>query len=103
MSGHTRGVQEIRTLSAVLGAGIHANERHVHQFQLASLEFERTRRCRERDAAVKRIREIDRLLVEIDETMRRHQEALGLKSDASDPSKASTSGDTPAKPRVLRY
>ena len=60
-----RGVQGIKTLASILGTGAHSNERHVHQFQLASLELERTRRARERQSALRRIKDIDERLVEI--------------------------------------
>lgn len=120
MGVRVRGVQRIRTLASVLGTGAHSNERHVHQFQLASLELERTRRAREKQAAVRRIMDIDARLVEIDERIRSHQEALGLKRDeeasqgqpaARDNGEAGpghraarSNGETaPEKRRVLRY
>ena len=100
MSVRARGAQDIRTHSAVLGGGSQANERHVHQFQLAALELERTRRTREKQAALRRVRDIDAMLAEIEVIMRRHQEALGFHGpEAGDP--VPEPGDT--KRRVLRY
>jgi hypothetical protein len=78
MSAKARGVQEIKTLSAIRGSGVYSNERHVHQFQLASLELERSRRMREKNAALGRIEDVDCRLVEIDRLIVRHQAALGL-------------------------
>jgi hypothetical protein len=78
VGGKVRGASQIKTLSAIRGSGVHSNERHVHQFQIASLELERSRRTRERQAAVNRIKMLDERLVEIDLVMRRHQEVLGV-------------------------
>ncbi|MDD5309176.1 MAG: hypothetical protein PHU25_17830 [Deltaproteobacteria bacterium] len=107
MGVRARGVQSIRTLASVLGTGTHSNERHVHQFQLASLELERTRRTREKRTAFRRIMDIDARLVEIDDLIRRHQEALGLKGDeepSQGHSRARNNGEAaPEKRRVLRY
>jgi hypothetical protein len=100
MSARPRGAQNIRTHSVVLGSGSHSNERHVHQFQLAALELERTRRNKEKVAALRRVRDIDLMLAEIEVIMRRHQEALGISgSEASAPNPEPP--DT--KRRVLRY
>jgi hypothetical protein len=99
VNGRARGAQEIRTHSAVLGSSTQSNERHVHQFQLAALELERTRRNREKQAALRRVRDIDAMLAEIEVVMRRHQEALGLRG--LEPGAAAP--EPPAKRRVLRY
>lgn len=80
MGIQARGVAQIKTLSAVRGSGIHSNERHVHQFQIASLELEHSRRIRERQAAVNRVNLLDTRLLEIDALIRKHQEALGVAS-----------------------
>lgn len=95
-----RGSQDIRTHSVVMGSGTHANERHVHQFQLAALELERTRRSRERQAALKRVHDIDAMLAEIDKVMSRHQLALG--TFTAEPG-APAPEPPAAKRRVLRY
>src|SRR5436305_1097238 len=108
MSNRVRGVQEIRTHSAVLGSGSHSKERHVRQFQLAALELERTRRTRERDAALRRVRDIDTMLAEIALAMLKHQEALGLGPAAGTegegpPEGQENEGEGAVKRRVLRY
>ena len=77
MGVRARGASALKTLAAVRGSGVHSNERHVHHFQIASLELERSRRARERQAAVSRIATLDARLLEIDALIRRHQEALG--------------------------
>ena len=111
MSVRAKGMQAIKTHSAVLGGGSQSNERHVHQFQLAALELERTRRTREKQAALRRVGDIDRVLSEIEKVMRRHQTALGLFDVEAGPP-----GETPVpvgptgesemavtKRRVLKY
>ncbi len=107
MGVRARGVQDIKTLAAVRGTGIHSNERHVQQFKVASLELERLRRTRERQAALRRITDIDARLREIDELFRRHYEALGLAADnAIREHHAPGAGDVPrgsGRRRTLRY
>lgn len=107
MRAPSRGTKEIKTHSSILGSGVHSNERHVHQFQLASLELERTRRGREKKAAQRRIADIDARLAEIDELIRKHQEALGMIAlDGAAPAPAATRSNAetaPEKRRVLRY
>jgi hypothetical protein len=99
MSIRARGAQEIRTHAAVQGSCSHSNERHVIQFQLAALELERTRRNREKEAALRRVRDIDRMLLEIEEIMRRNHEILGLSVP-----EGITPAEMPAtKRQVLRY
>ena len=107
MGVRAKGVQGIRTLASILGTGAHSNERHVHQFQLASLELERTRQARVRVVALHRIRDIDARLVEIDDLIRKHHGALGLKGDdeasQGHPAANNHGGAVPEKRRVLRY
>jgi hypothetical protein len=107
MAAQSKGVREIKTHSSILGSGVHSNERHVHQFQLASLELERTRRGREKKAALQRIANIDARLAEIDELVRKHQEALGLTGAGGPGQEATTTRSkaeaVPDKRRVLRY
>lgn len=102
-----RQVRERRTLSAVLGSGTHSNERHVHQFQLASLELECARRGREKQAALARIKAIDDRLAEVDRLIRKHQEALGLRRagepDGVSPQAPASAGSPTEQRRVLRY
>ena len=106
MATPTRGAQQVRTLSSVLCSGVHSNERHVHQFQLGALELERTRRRREKQAALRRIQELDARLAHIDTLMRRRQEALSA-TDADVPARnddAPQSAEATTQPRrVVRY
>lgn len=99
MSARARGAQEIRTHSAIQASCSHSNDRHVIQFQLAALELERTRRNREKEAALRRVRDIDRMLLEIEEVMRRNHEILGL----SIPESIVPAGPPAPQRRVLRY
>ena len=71
-----KGLQDIKTLAAVRGTGVHSNERHKLCFQIASLELERTRRRREQDAALERSAVIQARLDEIDALIRQHHETL---------------------------
>jgi hypothetical protein len=109
MSGRARGMGEIKTHAAVLGGGSQANERHVHQFQLAALELERTRRTREKQAALRRVGDIDRVLLEIEKVMRQHQAALGLRAletgaPGEEPGVKEGEGEAAGpKRRVLKY
>ena len=78
MGGHARGVAQIKTLSSIRASGIHSNERHVHQFQIAALELERSRCARERQAGLNRIKTLDDRLCEIELQIRKHQAALNV-------------------------
>jgi len=106
MGARGKSASQIKTLSSVRGCGVHSNERHVHQFQIAVLELEHSRRARERQAAANRIKMLDSRLLEIDVLIRLHQEALGVTS-SGDPSGPTPMLETkPAgeeKRRTLRY
>ncbi|MBI5524882.1 MAG: hypothetical protein HY897_00965, partial [Deltaproteobacteria bacterium] len=65
MAMKIRSAKEIKTLSSVLCSGVHLNERHVHEFKLGALELERARRARERQSAIRRIKDIDARLAEV--------------------------------------
>lgn len=103
MGVRARGVSQIKTLAAVRGSGVHSNERHVHQFQIASLELEKSRRARERQAAMNRITTIDARLIEIDALIQKHQEALGVTNGASDKPMPETKAAANEQRRTLRY
>ncbi len=103
MPVHARGVSQIKTLAAVRGSGVHSNERHVRQFQIASLELERSRRARERQAAMARIHNIDARVLEIDTLIQRHQESLGVSGGAGDKVPCETKAAATEKRRMLRY
>lgn len=78
MGVKSKGVSNIRTLASVRGSGVHSSERHVHQFQIASLELERTRRIQERDTTRRRLQSVEERIAGLDEQIRQHQEALGI-------------------------
>ena len=105
MGIHLRGVTQIKTLAAVRGCGVHSNERHVHHFQVASLELEKARRTRERQAAVKRIKNLDARLAELDALIQKRQQALaiGTTAAACDRPVKSAKQATSEKRRTLRY
>lgn len=78
MGVKAKGASNIRTLASVRGSGVHSGERHVHQFQIASLELERTRRIQERDTTLRRLQSVEERIAGLDEQIRQHQEALGI-------------------------
>lgn len=108
-----RGASRLKTIAQLRGSGVHSNERHAHQFQIASLELERTRRMHERDTAQSRIKIIEARLDEIDAAIRKHHEALygaGRGGPAAEPAveplHEPAAGPRPAageKRRALRY
>lgn len=73
-----KGCTQIRTLAAIKKSGSHSGDRHVHHFQVASLELERARRLRENEDALRRIQGNESRLVEIDALLQDHYRALGL-------------------------
>lgn len=105
MGVSARGVSEIKTLAAVRGCGVHSNQRHVHQFKIASLELERARRTREKEAVMNRSKTLDSRLLEIDALIRKHQEALATTSrDAGcDKPMPETRAAANEQRRTLRY
>ena len=106
MPVRVKGVSQTRTMAAVRGCGVHSNERHVHHFQMASLELERSRRTRERQAAVERIKTIDARLLEIDALIRKRLAALGMSGDdgraAGGPAPEASAAPSQRR-RTLRY
>lgn len=101
MPARTRGFAHLKGLSAVRGSGVHANDPHVHQFQLALLELERTRRTHERQAALARVRELDERLAEIEALVRTHRDAASAAADSASPAERTTAA--PHKRRTLKY
>lgn len=101
MGVRARGVSNIKTYSAIRGCGVHSNERHVHQFQIGTLELERSRRDRERQAAMERIKNIDARIIEIDLLIQKHQVALS--GTSHDRPIVETEPKVRAKQRTLRY
>ena len=107
MGVRARGVSQIKTLSAVRGGGVHSNERHMHQFKIASLELEKSRRGRERQAVMNRIKNVEARLLEIDALIRQNQQALNVTNGANDDplpaTKAGANAAANGKRRTLRY
>lgn len=77
-----KGCTQIRTLAAIKKSGSHSGDRHVHHFQVASLELERSRRIRENEDALRRVRTNEERLQEIEALLQDHYRALGLASDS---------------------
>jgi|RifCSP16_2_1023846.scaffolds.fasta_scaffold126975_2 hypothetical protein len=105
MAIRAKGVSEIKTLAAVRGGGVHSEERHVKQFQIACLELERARRARERQAALGRIAHLDCRLGEIASLIADYQEALRSTpagAGGARPATARTAG-TNERRRTVRY
>lgn len=103
MGSRVRGAKDIKRLSSLRARGIHANDRHVHQFQIACLELERTRRIQERHAAAQRIDDVDARITEIDALIRQHHRVLGVHADSERGSGAHPASAEPPARRVLRY
>lgn len=66
---------EIKTASKIMGR-TKVTERHVHQFQIACLELERTRRLNELTQATQRVADINARLAEIEKEMGAHAAAM---------------------------
>jgi hypothetical protein len=100
-----KGVANMKTLASVRGSGVHSGERHVHQFQIASLELERSRRLRERQYAMSRVNDIDVRLREVEALMLKHQEALGISAlqPGCDKPQQETRVAVSGERRILRY
>ena len=83
----------------------------MHLFQLAALELERTRRAREKQAAIRRLSDLDARLEAIDVLIRKRHEALSITSTdraaagpaPSCPGDARAGEPTAKTRRVLRY
>ena len=103
MAPRVPGVSQIKTIAALRGSGVHSGERHVHQFQIASLELEKSRRTREREATMKRVSTLDARLAEIEATIRKHQDALGIPGAVPEGPAAQTRTAATEKRRTLRY
>jgi hypothetical protein len=101
-----RGLQDVKTLGFLRGSGAHGKDQHVFLFRLATLELERSRRMREREAAAKRIRAIDFRLAEVERLVNSENEALGvMRTSGAAGGKSPVSGAAAAgrARRVLRY
>jgi len=96
MGVRVKGVAGIKTLAAARNSGTHSNERHVHQFQIATLELERTRRAQEMKAALARIAKLEARLAEIDGAIGKHLKALGMSVPTSAGMPAPSSAGVPS-------
>ena len=98
-----RRVAQIKTLAAIRGSGAHSNEPHAHHFQIASLELEKSRHIRERASALRRVAAIDARIAEIEASVQKHNQALGV-TDASRATPVPSSKVAASeKRRTLRY
>jgi hypothetical protein len=108
-----RRVPKIRTIGGIQGKRNDKGEAHVHQFHIACLELERTRRLKEKEAAMQRVENLDLRLAEIDADMVHHQESIALiragRPPAPTPRRASSAAQMAAAPpeqrakKTLRY
>ena len=67
----------MRSLAGVSAAVSRPKERHVLQFKIGCLELERSRRQKEKDVALERIRGIDSRIAAIAAEILGHHEVLG--------------------------
>jgi len=98
MTIRVKSVAGTRTLSVVRGSGVHAKDRHVKAFQMASLELERTRRMREFQAARDRMAALTERLREVDAQLAQFRRDLGTPGDIPDDIPA-----PPGKRQKIRY
>ncbi len=75
MKSANRRRPEIKTAGKIVGRG-KITERHVHQFQIACLELERTRRLKELGVASQRVQELNERLEQINQEMTAHVAAM---------------------------
>lgn len=76
MTRPTRRSAKIKTIGQIGTGRTRTTERHVHQFKIASLELERTRRSKDLASALARVAEINKRLGEIEAEMERHRVAM---------------------------
>lgn len=106
MAGRTANSKKLTTLASLTGRRVRQDvPKHVHHFQLASIELERSRRERERAGAIERVAQLEERLAELEELVRQHQRALGIGNDDKDDGgqSAPTRGTPLEKRRTLRY
>jgi hypothetical protein len=72
----TRRSPKIKTIGQIGTGRTRTTERHVHQFKIASLELERTRRSKDLANALARVAEISKRLGEIEAEMEQHRVAM---------------------------
>ena len=76
MTRPARRSPKIKTIGQIGTGRTRTTERHVHQFKIASLELERTRRSKDLASALARVAEINKRLGEIEAEMERHRVAM---------------------------
>lgn len=92
----------LKTLSQLAPGRARKIDRHIHQFQIACLELERTRRFNELAAAQARVEGLNQRLAEIDaeiELRRRDMAPLPALPQAAAPTQAQPPTPAPAGPR----
>ena len=72
-----RRLPEVRSMAGAGGAVARPKERHVLQFKIGCLELERSRRLKEKEVALDRIRAIDQRVGAIEAEIRTHHQNLG--------------------------
>jgi hypothetical protein len=93
-----KSISDTKTLSSIRGAGTLAKERHDRQFRIAWLEFERSRKLKERAFHLRKLKELDDRLREIEAECQKQAAAMQAESpSAPQPAAATTTR------RVLRY
>lgn len=103
MSGRLRGLRDVRTLAGAGGIAARPRERHVLLFKIGCLELERSRRLKEKEAALDRIRGIDARICVIDAEIRGHHENLGYGDSLSAARNAvAVENDSPGSGRPRR-
>lgn len=78
MPVRVKSVSGTRTLAVLRGSGVHAKDRHVKAFQIASLELDRTRRMRELKSARDRMKALGERVREVDALLARYRAELGV-------------------------
>jgi len=76
MSRIARRTPKIKTISQLVGGRAKKTERHVHQFQIACLELERTRRMKELGIAMDRVTSLNTRLAAIESEMEQHRQQM---------------------------
>lgn len=72
-----RTAATIKTVGQLAVGRAKGDARHVHQFRIACLELERTRRLKELAAATRALEGLRARLAEIDREITRHQDDMG--------------------------
>jgi len=71
-------IPRVKTLRELVTRRSAGAERHIHQFQIACLELDRTRRMKELTAATQRIQALQAMLSDIDGEIEKRRQLLAL-------------------------